>query len=1211
MKRLYLLLTALLIFCCSYAQLNYQFAPLSGSYQALVGAASPAVVNSHATPIWDTHDEGYANNIPLGFTFIYNNVAYSSINANTNGFASFALFTDIQNNATQDYYTADLAYGPYGSNTVRPILAPLWDDHDLFSTADIKYLTTGVSPNRVFTLQWSKVYWDASATELNIEFQLKLFEGTNVVEFHYNQLSGALGNNPTAAIGITASGTGPGNYLSLSDASASPTANSSVNTFNINTKPATGQIYRFTPTCNNDNTPPVLVTKNKSVQLDNTGHASIVPADVVQSLSDDCDPNPSVQLSRSTFSCADITSTPVTAGDHQAYNVGTSTGNQSWEGELGLVFNVNNPQGIYVKQLGTFDHLGNGIFGSQGVGNNSIHVAIFDASTHNIVPGLDVFITGNADAYTGNHRMKNIPPVMLAPGTYVLVAKGYNATEQNGNRNISGIPASASDLNDGNGAISFTGSSYGDNTPVGFSYPANAYAPVNPWIAGTFKFDVPTGAVIVQNTVSITVTATDIHGNSTQKSATVTVEDPDNVCSGISPCASDNTPPALVTKNKTVQLDATGHATIVSGDVVQSLTDNCDANPDVQLSRSTFSCADIVTTPASAGNYQAYNVGTSNGNQGWQGELGLEFKVNNPQGIIVKQLGVFDDKGNGIAGSQGVSHNSIHVAIFDKSTQTIVAGLDEFITGNADAYTGNHRMKNVAPVTLPPGNYVLVAKGYSATELNGNRNLSGIPSNASDLQDGSGAISFVASSYGDDMPDNSFNYPPHPFGPANPWIAGTFKYDVPTGGTTVTNTVTITVTATDSHGNATQKNAVITVEDPDNVCSGVDPCESDHTPPVLVTKNKTVQLDNTGHASIVASDVIQSLSDNCDPNPGVQLSRSTFSCADIVTTPASAGNFQAYNVGTSTGNQAWQGELGLEFKVNNPLGIIIKQLGAFDHQGNGITGTQGVGNNSVHVAIFNKATQTIVAGLDVFINGNADAYTGNHRMKDITPVTLSPGNYVLVAKGYSSIEQNGNRNLSGIPASASDLNDGTGAISFMGSSYGDNTPVGFTYPANPFPASNPWIAGTMKFDVPTGGTTTTNTVNITVTATDSKGNATQRSAVVTVEDPNGVCSTPPIAARTVNPASKLIAIETTGTKVFPNPTRGQFTVQVTDLTDRQVTIQVLNVNGMLAAQKTVGLSGNTSRLSVPFDISRSAPGMYLVKVITSKGVEVQKIVLQP
>lgn len=40
----------------------------------------------------------------------------------------------------------------------------------------------------------------------------------------------------------------------------------------------------------------------------------------------------------------------------------------------------------------------------------------------------------------------------------------------------------------------------------------------------------------------------------------------------------------------------------------------------------------------------------------------------------------------------------------------------------------------------------------------------------------------------------------------------------------------------------------------------------------------------------------------------------------------------------------------MEFTVNDPNGIVVKQLGAFDHQGNG-TGTQ---SDGVRVAIFNK-----------------------------------------------------------------------------------------------------------------------------------------------------------------------------------------------------------------------------------------------------------------
>lgn len=244
MKFFYLSLIILFLYGKAFTQVNYTFSAFSGTYVSITGGTTPVLLASEALP---THDEGYANGLPIGFTFKYNGVNYTTINANSNGFATFNNFVPVTSSATQDYYTPDLAFGPFGLTSVRPLLAPLWDDLDLFSAADLKYITTGTTPNRVFTLQWSNVYWDISAANLNIEFQLKLYETSNLIEFNYHQLAGVLSGTATAAIGITATGTGNGNFLSLSNSSASPTASSTVNTFNINTKPAEGQIYRFTP----------------------------------------------------------------------------------------------------------------------------------------------------------------------------------------------------------------------------------------------------------------------------------------------------------------------------------------------------------------------------------------------------------------------------------------------------------------------------------------------------------------------------------------------------------------------------------------------------------------------------------------------------------------------------------------------------------------------------------------------------------------------------------------------------------------------------------------------------------------------------------------------------------------------------------------------------------------------------------------------------
>src|SRR5205085_4529240 len=89
---------------------------------------------------------------------------------------------------------------------------------------------------------------DFGANSASISFQLRLYETTNVVEFIYSQLPGAIEDySGGASIGITGLSTGAGNYLSLNNSGNAPIASSSIATNNILSRPATGQIYRFTP----------------------------------------------------------------------------------------------------------------------------------------------------------------------------------------------------------------------------------------------------------------------------------------------------------------------------------------------------------------------------------------------------------------------------------------------------------------------------------------------------------------------------------------------------------------------------------------------------------------------------------------------------------------------------------------------------------------------------------------------------------------------------------------------------------------------------------------------------------------------------------------------------------------------------------------------------------------------------------------------------
>ncbi|TDH20628.1 T9SS type A sorting domain-containing protein, partial [Segetibacter sp. 3557_3] len=650
-------------------------------------------------------------------------------------------------------------------------------------------------------------------------------------------------------------------------------------------------------------------------------------------------------------------------------------------------------------------------------------------------------------------------------------------------------------------------------------------------------------------------------------------------------CDNDNVPPVIIAKNATVYIGPNGVASIQPADVIQSLTDNCALDPtSVTVSPNTFSCANIAG--GSPVNHQAYIANTNTGNQVFAGELGMDFQVKNAGGIVINQLGAFDHQGDGI---KGHINGAIRVAIFDKKTMSIVPGLDALVSGTGDSYMNNYRFKNITPVTLPAGDYLIVAKGYNIYELNGNV-LIGAGTVYPFGDAGNGAVTFGNNAYYGENQFEGFRYPTNTYSLQNPnvaaYLAGSFNY---TSGASFSNMVTIT--AKDAKGNVATANAQLTV--------------LDTIAPVIITKNVTVSLDANGTATIQPADVIQSVTDNCSVNTAsYTVSPNTFTCANFDQGTANTTH-QAYVANTNMGNQVFAGELGTDFRVNDPKGIVITQLGAFDHQGDGIKGHF---NGAVRVAIFDKRTMTIVPGLDALISGTADNYMNNFRFKTIAPVTLPVGDYLIVAKGYNIYELNGNVLVN--PGTVYPFGDSAkGAISFGHMAfYGSNVFEGFSYPTNTYtlenPNSVPYLAGSFNFDTKddTGNT-------VMVTATDIYGNVAKAMAKVFVSNPLGVCNSQGVRPQFSRTEPSVPAIVVEQLKVYPNPTNGDFTVQVYDLKAPQATVQILNNNGTVIEQKSVGLTGKTASLMVRFNLRSQPAGMYLVKLITAEGVRTTKFVL--
>ena len=130
-----------------------------------------------------------------------------------------------------------------------------------------------------------------------------------------------------------------------------------------------------------------------------------------------------------------------------------------------------------------------------------------------------------------------------------------------------------------------------------------------------------------------------------------------------------------------------------------------------------------------------------------------------------------------------------------------------------------------------------------------------------------------------------------------------------------------------------------------------------------------------------------------------------------------------------TGTQGFTGRLGMRFSVNSP--ISVTRLGAFDSDQNGF-------NSTITVAIVDAAGTVVVpsTGTPLTLTGFIGTYNGPFQMVGgFTPVTLTSGDYTVVAFGYGPSEFNGNTNFG---SSVAPTNDGGGLITHIDSPW-DNT----------------------------------------------------------------------------------------------------------------------------------------------------------------------------
>ena len=136
------------------AQLVMTRTTFTGAYPTIAGTPIPAAQG----------DDVFQGAVPIGFTFTFNAVAYTTVGVNSNGWISF---TAVGSSA---------ANSGLGTNAApNATLAPWWDD---LTSSSVQSLTTGVAGSRIFTMQWVSLSYFSGSTR-TINYQVKLYETTN------------------------------------------------------------------------------------------------------------------------------------------------------------------------------------------------------------------------------------------------------------------------------------------------------------------------------------------------------------------------------------------------------------------------------------------------------------------------------------------------------------------------------------------------------------------------------------------------------------------------------------------------------------------------------------------------------------------------------------------------------------------------------------------------------------------------------------------------------------------------------------------------------------------------------------------------------------------------------------------------------------------------------------------------------------------------
>lgn len=319
-------------------------------------------------------------------------------------------------------------------------------------------------------------------------------------------------------------------------------------------------------------------------------------------------------------------------------------------------------------------------------------------------------------------------------------------------------------------------------------------------------------------TNTVTLTATDVHGNTTSRTATVTVE--------------DNIAPLVQTQAVILSLDASGMASLTASMVNNGSSDNC-AIDSLWISKESFDCTNLGTNSVSlfardaSGNQNSSAVIVTVQDQLDPVAVGQNVTVYlNASGSASLSASAVDGGSTDNCGISGMTIDKSSFSCSDVGANTVSLTVEDA--------SGNKTSTSVTVTVMDTVSPTVVAKNYTVA------------------LDASGAASIVASDVND--------------GSSDACGIASMSVSPSTFGCTDLGSNTVTLTVTDNNGNVGTTTATVTVED--------------NRAPVAVAQNATIYLDASGNALLSPSMIDNGSTDNCGIS-NYSLSKTAYTCADL------------------------------------------------------------------------------------------------------------------------------------------------------------------------------------------------------------------------------------------------------------------------------------------------------------------------------------------